>query len=163
MSQTAVGRPVDILLVDDNPGDIRLTKEALREAQIHNRLRVACSGTEALSLLRRAGEDAEETLPDIIFLDLNLPGMHGLEILAEIKADDRLKRIPVVIFSTSADEQDICRAYEHSANCYVVKPAELEKFTEVVKSLVSLMTGGGQAGGERTNSSGCGSQRGGTE
>ncbi|HEY6839307.1 MAG TPA: response regulator [Geobacteraceae bacterium] len=148
MSQQAEGKPVDILLVDDNPGDIRLTREALQEGQVSSRLRVAYNGRDALALLRQAANDANMTLPDIIFLDLNLPGMNGLEILAEIKGDDRFRHIPVVVFSTSEDDRDICRAYEHSASCYVVKQSEVEKFTEVLKSLVRLLATGGQKGGQ---------------
>lgn len=127
--------PIDILLVDDNPGDIRLTREALKEGNICHDLRVAMSGKEALELLRGERKGISAVLPDIILLDLNLPGENGLEILTEIKGDAVLKRIPVVIFSTSAAEQDIRKAYALHANCYIVKPVGLDNFIEVVKSL----------------------------
>lgn len=129
---------IEILLVDDNPGDIRLTREALSEENLCHELRVVRSGSEALAMLRHNGRDEEAPLPDLILLDVNLPELTGLEFLAEIKADKRLGRIPVVMLSTSAAEKDICRAYDGHANCYVVKPAELEEFIGVMKSLVNF-------------------------
>lgn len=139
MRHESAAGPVEILLVDDNPGDVRLTKEALKEGKVHHRLRVAVSGREALALLDRSGGDNVETLPEIILLDLNLPGMSGLEVLKELKSDERLRRIPVVILTTSGLERDICR--EHDAACYVMKPTDLDEFIEVVKSLESFRSG----------------------
>jgi CheY-like chemotaxis protein len=135
MSTSSIYTPIKILLVDDNPGDVRLTREALNEGRICHELQVAINGEEALTMLRGQGEKGGATRPDIILLDLNLPGRNGLEILAEIKADVELKRIPVVILSTSGAEQDVRKAYGLHANCYIVKPLELDKFIEVVRSL----------------------------
>lgn len=126
-------RPVQILLVEDNPGDIRLTIEALKEAKVLNRLTVVKDGIEALSLLRRQGPHAQAAPPDLILLDLNLPRKDGREVLAEIKADDNLKRIPVVILTTSQDEQDMFKTYNLHANCYITKPVDFEQFINVVK------------------------------
>lgn len=135
MNHPAACIPIDILLVDDNPGDIRLTREVLKEGNICHDLQVAMSGEEAMTLLRTSGGDGGTALPGIILLDLNLPGRSGLEVLAKIKADAGLKRIPVVMLSSSAAEQDIRQAYDLHANCYIVKPVDLDKFIEVVKSL----------------------------
>ena len=129
------GRPVEILLVEDNPGDVRLTIEALREGKVHNNLNVAEDGEEALAFLRREGSYARAPRPDLILLDLNLPRKDGREVLAEIKADPRLKTIPVVILTTSKADQDIVRSYELNANCYVTKPVDLEQFITVVQSI----------------------------
>src|SRR4051794_24701063 len=126
MASELQGRPVEILLVDDSPGDVRLTREALREGKIRNNLSVVTDGVEALAFLRREGRYAGAPRPDVILLDLNLPRKDGREVLAEIKADDRLRRIPVVILTTSADERDILRAYELHANCYITKPVDFE-------------------------------------
>jgi len=135
MSGNATGKPIKIMLVEDNPGDIRLTVEALKESKVKNTLSVVQDGVEALAFLKREGKYASAERPDIIFLDLNLPKKNGREVLAEIKADNVLKRIPVVILTTSAAEQDILKTYELHANCYVTKPVDLEKFIEVVKSI----------------------------
>jgi two-component system, chemotaxis family, response regulator Rcp1 len=129
------GRPVEVLLVEDNPGDVRLTREALEEAKVLNNLNVAVDGVEAMAYLRREGPYADATRPDLIFLDLNLPKKDGREVLAEIKADEQLRRIPVVILTTSAAEQDIVRSYNLHANCYVTKPVDLDQFLTVVKSV----------------------------
>jgi CheY-like chemotaxis protein len=129
------GRPVEILLVEDNPGDVRLTREALREGKIRNHLSVVPDGVEALAFLRRAGRYAEAPHPDVILLDLNLPRKSGREVLAEIKADGQLRRIPVVILTTSADEQDVLRAYELHANCYITKPVDFEQFSTVIQAI----------------------------
>ena len=134
-------RPVQILLVEDNPGDIRLTIEALKEAKVLNRLTVVKDGIEALSLLRRQGPHAQAAPPDLILLDLNLPRKDGREVLAEIKADDNLKRIPVVILTTSQDEQDMFKTYNLHANCYITKPVDLEQFIAVVKSIEDFWLG----------------------
>lgn len=130
-----VGRPVNILLVEDNPGDVRLTKEALKESKMRNDLAVVGDGVEALAFLRREGRYASAMRPDIILLDLNLPKKDGREVLAEIKADRALKHIPVVILTSSQAERDIVRAYNLHANCYVTKPVDLEQFITVVKSV----------------------------
>jgi CheY-like chemotaxis protein len=129
------GRPVEILLVEDNPGDVRLTIEALREGKVRNHLSVAEDGEEALAFLRREGSYAHAPRPDLILLDLNLPRKDGREVLAEIKADPRLKTIPVVILTTSQADQDVARSYELNANCYVTKPVDLEQFIGVVQSI----------------------------
>jgi chemotaxis family two-component system response regulator Rcp1 len=128
-------RPIKILLVEDNPGDVRLTIEALREGKVHNELTVAGDGEQALALLRRQGEHADAPRPDVILLDLNLPRKDGREVLAEIKSDEDLRRIPVVILTTSKAEEDILRSYALHANCYVTKPVNLEQFITVVKSI----------------------------
>lgn len=128
-------RPAQILLVEDNPGAVGLTIEALKEAKVLNKLTVVKDGIEALSLLRRQGQHARAARPDLILLDLNLPKKDGREVLAEIKADDNLKRIPVVILTTSEDEQDVLKSYNLHANCYIVKPLDLDRFITVVKTI----------------------------
>jgi two-component system, chemotaxis family, response regulator Rcp1 len=128
-------RPVHILLVEDNPGDVGLTLEALKEATVPNKLTVVKNGIEALSLLRRQGPHAGTPRPDLILLDLNLPKKDGRKVLAEIKADDHLKRIPVVVLTTSEDERDVLESYNLHANCYIVKPLDLDRFITVVKSI----------------------------
>ena len=128
-------RPIEILLVEDNPGDVRLTIEALRDAKVHNRVNVAPDGVEAMAFLRQEGKHADAPRPDLILLDLNLPKKDGREVLAEIKADDRLKHIPVVILTTSRAEQDILKSYDLHANCYVTKPVDLDQFISVVRSI----------------------------
>jgi CheY-like chemotaxis protein len=127
--------PIEILLVEDNPGDVRLTKEALRDGKVRNNLNVAKDGVEALEFLRREGRHANAPRPDLILLDLNLPRMSGREVLAEIKQDPELSTIPVVVLTTSQAEQDIVKAYELNANCYVTKPVDLDQFITVVKSI----------------------------
>jgi CheY-like chemotaxis protein len=126
---------VEILLVEDNPGDVRLTREALKEGKIRNNLNVVGDGVEALRYLRREGPYAESTRPDLILLDLNLPRMDGREVLEAVKADPSLRLIPVVVLTSSAAEQDIVRAYDLHANCYVSKPVDLDQFIHVVKSI----------------------------
>jgi two-component system, chemotaxis family, response regulator Rcp1 len=126
---------VDILLVEDNAGDVRLTKEVLRDSKVRNNLMIATNGEEALSCLRKQGKFKGANRPDLILLDLNLPIKDGREVLAEIKADDDLKRIPVVILTTSKAEEDILKTYNLHANCYVTKPVDLDQFVTVVKSL----------------------------
>jgi CheY-like chemotaxis protein len=128
-------REIEILLVEDNPGDARLTTEALKEARVRNKLNHIDDGDEALAFLRRQGKYSGAQRPDLILLDLNLPRKDGREVLAEIKADDRLKRIPVVILTTSQAEEDILRAYNLNANCYVSKPVDLEQFIRVVRTI----------------------------
>jgi two-component system, chemotaxis family, response regulator Rcp1 len=131
----SVGRPIEILLVEDNPGDVRLTVEGLKEGKVRNNLHVAKDGVEAMAFLHRQGEHARAVRPDLILLDLNLPRMDGREVLAEIKADSKLKTIPVVILTTSRAEQDVLRSYELQANCYITKPVDLEQFMTVVQSI----------------------------
>lgn len=126
---------VDILLVEDNPGDVRLTKEALKECNIKNNLHVARDGEEALDYLFNRGPYHDAVRPDIILLDLNLPRKDGREVLEAIKADAHLKRIPVVVLSTSQSEDDVARCYDLHVNCYVKKPVDMEQFVEVVKSI----------------------------
>jgi two-component system, chemotaxis family, response regulator Rcp1 len=130
-----MGRPVEILLVEDNPGDVRLTQEALRESKVRNNLHVAVDGVEALAYLRREGRYAEVTRPDLVLLDLNLPRKDGREVLAEMKEDEQLRRIPVVVLTTSRAEQDIVKTYNLHANCYISKPVDLDQFITVVKSI----------------------------
>jgi chemotaxis family two-component system response regulator Rcp1 len=138
------GRPVEILLVEDNPGDVRLTQEALKEGKMLNNLHVAWDGVEALAFLRKEGPYADMPYPDVILLDLNLPKKNGREVLAEIKQDPHLVRIPVVILTTSQSEEDILMAYNLHANCYITKPADLQQFLKVVKSVedfwISIVT-----------------------
>jgi CheY-like chemotaxis protein len=134
-------KPVEILLVEDNPGDVRLTREALKEAKMINHLTVLKDGVEALAFLRREGQYAKAARPHLILLDLNLPKKDGREVLAEIKADDQLKRIPVVILTTSQDQQDVLKTYDLHANCYVIKPVDLEQFMTVVKSIEDFWLG----------------------
>jgi chemotaxis family two-component system response regulator Rcp1 len=122
-----------ILLVEDNPGDVRLTREALKEGKILNELSVVEDGVEALAFLRREGRYAEAARPDLILLDLNLPKKDGREVLEEIKGDGTLKKIPVVVLTTSAAERDILKAYDLHANCYITKPVDLEQFMRVVQ------------------------------
>ncbi len=135
MTNRLSSRPAEILLVEDNPGDIRLTQEALAEGKILNRLSVAKDGVEALAFLRQEGDYAGSPMPDLILLDLNMPRKDGREVLAEIKADDQLKQIPVVILTTSDAEADILKSYKLHVNAYVTKPVDLEQFFAVVKSI----------------------------
>lgn len=126
---------IRILLVEDNPGDVRLTKEALKEAKMKNQLAVVDDGVEAMAYLRQEGEYKEVLRPDLILLDLNLPKKDGRQVLQEIKLDPELKRIPVVILTTSQAEEDILRSYDLHANCYVTKPVDLDQFINIVKSI----------------------------
>lgn len=132
---TYIDQPVTILLVEDNLGDVRLTREALKEGKIRNVMYDVNDGVEALAFLRQTGEHIEAARPDLILLDLNLPKKGGLEVLAEIKADPDLRRIPVVVLTTSQAEQDVLRSYNHHANAYVTKPVDLDQFIVVVKSI----------------------------
>ncbi len=129
------GEAVDILLVEDNAADVRLTEEALREGKVKTRLSVARDGVEALAFLRREGAFAQAPRPDLILLDLNLPRKDGREVLAEVKADAALRVIPVVVLTTSSAEADVSRSYSLHANCYITKPVDLEQFVSVVKSI----------------------------
>ena len=135
MGNQNLSAPVEILLVEDNPGDVRLTKEALKEGKMLNDLSVAADGVEAMEFLRRQGKHANAPRPDLILLDLNLPRKDGREVLAEIKGDKDLRRIPVVVLTTSKDELDILRTYDLHVNCYITKPVELDQFIDVVRKI----------------------------
>jgi chemotaxis family two-component system response regulator Rcp1 len=128
-------RRVEILLVEDSPGDVRLTREALREGQVLNHLEVVGDGVEALDYLFQRNQFAGATRPDLILLDLNLPRKDGREVLSEIKADGTLKRIPVVVLTTSQSEEDVLRTYDLHANCYIPKPVDFDRFIAVVQSI----------------------------
>lgn len=132
------GRPVEILLVEDNPGDVRLTIEAFKDAKVRNNLTIAADGIAALAILKKVEPYANATKPDLILLDLNLPLKDGREVLAEIKADEALKRIPVVVLTTSHADEDILKSYQLNANCYITKPVDLDQFLKVVKSIESF-------------------------
>jgi CheY-like chemotaxis protein len=133
--QSIPGKAVELLLVEDNEADVRLTLEAFREAKVRNRLSVVEDGVEAMAFLRRQGQYADAPHPDLILLDLNLPRKDGRQVLEEIKNDGSLKRIPVVILTTSRAEEDVLRAYNLHANCYISKPVDFNRFMEVVKSI----------------------------
>ena len=128
-------KTIDILLVEDDPGDVRLTREALKEGKVLNSLNVVGDGIEALAFLRHEGPYAKMPHPDIILLDLNLPRMDGRELLAKIKSDPNLLRIPVVILTTSRSEEDILKSYDLHANCFITKPVGMDQFIQVVKSM----------------------------
>jgi two-component system response regulator len=134
-TNTGIINPVDVLLVEDNPGDIKLTREALSETKMFVNLFTAENGVEALDFLYKRGKFSEAPRPDIIILDLNLPLKDGREVLEEIKHDSNLKRIPVVILTSSKAEEDIVRSYNLYANCYITKPLDFEQFTQIVKSI----------------------------
>jgi CheY-like chemotaxis protein len=135
MKARAISHPIDILLVEDNPGDVRLTVEALKEDKLQNNLHIVKDGMEAMAFLYQDGEYADAPRPDLILLDLNLPKKDGREVLEEIKADENLKRIPVVILTTSQAEEDILKTYDLHANCYITKPVNLDQFAKVVQSI----------------------------
>jgi two-component system, chemotaxis family, response regulator Rcp1 len=129
------GMPIEVLLIEDSPGDVRLTQEAFQDANSDVHLHVAIDGVEAMAFLRRQGTHARAVRPDLILLDLNLPRMDGREVLAHIKEDPALKTIPTVILTTSDAEVDIARSYELQANCYLTKPVQLDAFENLVKSI----------------------------
>lgn len=135
MHKAAIEAPIEILLVEDNPGDVRLTQEVLREGRIRNVLNVVSDGVEALDFLYRRGAYADSRPQDLILLDLNLPKMNGREVLAEIKQDPELRKIPVVVLTTSSAEADVLSAYDLHANCYITKPVDLDQFVNVVRSI----------------------------
>jgi CheY-like chemotaxis protein len=135
IDQVALGKPIEILMVEDNPGDVRLTVEALKDTKLNNNLAVVENGVEALAYLRQEGDYADAPRPDLILLDLNLPKKDGREVLGEIKKDADLGRIPVVILTTSQAEEDILKTYDLHANCYISKPVDLEQFTQVIRSI----------------------------
>jgi len=128
-------KPIEILLVEDNPGDVRLTKEALVDGKVFNNLSVVIDGQEAMDFLRKKGKYAKAIRPDLILLDLNLPKKDGREVLQEVKSDPKLKKIPIVVLTTSQAEQDIMMSYEHHANCYITKPVDFGQFIKVVRSV----------------------------
>jgi CheY-like chemotaxis protein len=129
------GKAVEILLIEDSPGDVRLTVEALKEAKVNNNLSVVPDGVEAMDFLRQKGSYKDAIRPDLILLDLNLPRKDGREVLAEVKNDPQLKQIPVVVLTTSRSEQDVLQAYDLHANCYITKPVDFKQFMTVVKSI----------------------------
>ncbi len=135
MTDGDYGTLIEILLVEDNPGDVLLTVEALKDAKVRNRLHVTRDGVEAMAFLRLEGPYADKPRPDIILLDLNMPKKDGREVLTELKADPALKSIPVVVLTTSKAEEDILRSYNLHANCYISKPVDLEQFLKVIKSI----------------------------
>jgi two-component system, chemotaxis family, response regulator Rcp1 len=135
MNANTVGIPVEILLVEDNPGDVRLAREGLSECKIRNNLHVVDDGVKAMAFLRRQDEYAKAPRPDLVLLDLNLPRKDGREVLREVKEDESLRTIPVVVLTTSKAEEDILKSYSLHANCYVTKPMGLQQFLDVVRSI----------------------------
>ena len=135
MSAEESGRSVEILMVEDNPGDVGLARETLKDSKLLNHMSVVNDGVEAMAYLRREGKYVNATRPDLILLDLNLPKKDGREVLKEIKTDEQLRRIPVVVLTTSSAEQDILKTYDLHANCYITKPVNLDQFTAVVKAI----------------------------
>lgn len=135
MNDLSEARPVEILLVEDDEGDVLLTTEALEASKITNNMHVARNGEEALRFLRREGDYASSPRPDIVLLDLNLPRLDGREVLAQIKADDELRRIPIVVLTTSEAEEDILRSYDLHANAYVTKPVDFDRFLQVIQRI----------------------------
>ena len=131
----SVNKPVGILLVEDSPTDVLLAQEALEHAKLLNTLHIVSDGVEAMQFLRREGQFADATRPDLILLDLNLPRKDGREVLEEVKNDPELKRIPVVVLTTSKAEEDVLKAYGLHANCYVSKPVDFDQFTNVVRAI----------------------------
>lgn len=135
MHSQNISKPAEILLVEDNPGDVRLTQECFKESKISNNLSVVMDGQEAIDFLRQKGNFANVPRPDLILLDLNLPRKDGREVLAEIKADPDLRKIPVVVLTISKAEQDILKSYDLHANCFITKPIDINQFTAIVKSI----------------------------
>lgn len=134
-NEVRIVRPIEILMVEDNPGDVRLTQEALKGAKVSNTLQVVEDGAAALDFLYRRGDYADAPRPDLILLDLNLPKKNGREVLEVIKQDAQLKMIPVVILTTSQAEEDVVRAYSLHANCYISKPVDFTQFTKIVRTI----------------------------
>ena len=135
MATATANRPAEVLLVEDNPGDIRLTREALKESNCRVNLNVAKDGIEALEFLHQTDQFADAPKPDLILLDLNLPRKNGREVLSEVKADPDLRRIPVLVMTTSRDKQDVHGAYQLNANCYITKPVDFDAFLHIVRSI----------------------------
>ena len=149
MTTHELNRPIEILLVEDNPGDVRLTQEALKDAKISNTVNVTRDGVDAMAFLRRQDGYADAPIPDLILLDLNLPRRSGFEVLEDLKKSPDLKRIPVVILTSSGAEQDVLSTYDLQANCYITKPVDLEQFLNVIRvieefwlTIVRLPNGG---------------------
>jgi CheY-like chemotaxis protein len=128
-------RPIEVLLVEDDPGDVLLTREAFDHQKVHNRLHVVNNGEDAINFVRQQGSFVDAPVPDLVLLDLNLPGMHGREVLATIKEDPALRTIPVVILTTSEAEEDVLRSYLLHANAYVTKPVDFDRFMAVVRAI----------------------------
>jgi chemotaxis family two-component system response regulator Rcp1 len=135
MNSSMLNHSIDILMVEDNPADVRLTEEALNDAKVLNSLNVVEDGEAALDYLYQRGRYSNAGRPDLVLLDLNLPKIDGREVLQIMKSDDKLKTIPVVVLTTSSSESDILRSYKLSANCYVTKPVDFERFAEIIKSI----------------------------
>jgi CheY-like chemotaxis protein len=135
MNRKIIGQPLEILLVEDNPGDVRLILEALKQGKIKNAVNVAEDGEEAMLFLTKSGGYSDKPRPDLVLLDLNLPRKDGREVLAEIKSDPQLRTIPVIILTSSTAEQDVLNTYKLHANCYITKPVDLDQFMAVVKSI----------------------------
>ncbi len=129
---------LEILLVEDNPGDVRLTQEALKESNLSYRLKVASDGIAAMTLLSNSKNDSQIVCPDVILLDLNLPGKNGLEVLDEVKTDNDLKHIPIIVLTSSDRDLDVLIAYKKQASAYLVKPSRLSQFDEVINAIVTL-------------------------
>jgi CheY-like chemotaxis protein len=138
MNRTAAGRTLEILMVEDNPGDVRLVTEVVSEAKLHARLSAVRDGEEGLAFLRREGKYAQAPIPDLVLLDLNLPRKDGRELLAEIKRDPHLRHLPVIVLTTSRAEQDILKSYDLHANCYIIKPLGLDQVFSVMRSVVEF-------------------------
>jgi chemotaxis family two-component system response regulator Rcp1 len=132
------GKAIDILLVEDNPGDVRLAQEALKESKVKNQLFVVEDGVEAMAFLRQTGKYAGVPRPDLILLDLNLPRKSGREVLTEVKNDENLRRIPVVVLTVSRAEEDIMKCYNNYANCYITKPLDFNQFMEITRSIEEI-------------------------
>jgi CheY-like chemotaxis protein len=135
MTPKPAGQPIEVLLVEDDPGDVLLIKEAFEFNKVHNNLNVVNDGEQALAYLRREGEYAKALRPDLVLLDLNLPRKDGREVLAEVKADERLRAIPIVVLTTSEAEEDVLKSYQLHANAYVTKPVDFERFVAIVRQI----------------------------
>ncbi len=135
MSKNITGEPIEILLIEDDPGDAELTVEAFKEAKVNNNIHIVKDGKEGIAFLKKEGKYNLSITPDIILLDLNLPKMGGIEVLSIVKEDDNLKHIPVVVLTTSSSEQDILKSYKLHANCYITKPVKLDNFIETIKTI----------------------------
>ncbi|MCF7855708.1 MAG: response regulator [Candidatus Pacebacteria bacterium] len=135
MTSNEWGRPLKILMVEDNPADVKLAEEALKEGKVYTELHWVQDGEEAIAFLERKGDYADAPVPDVILLDLNLPRKDGRQVLAEVKTDERFRAIPVVVLTTSREEEDVLRSYNLHANCYVTKPFDLDRFIQVIQSI----------------------------
>jgi CheY-like chemotaxis protein len=135
MTPKSPGEPIEVLLVEDDPGDVLLIREAFEYNKVHNTLNVVADGEQALAYLRREGDFAGAARPDLVLLDLNLPRKDGREVLAEVKADEELRTIPVVVLTTSEAEEDVLRSYQLHANAYVTKPVDFERFVAIVRQI----------------------------